>query len=477
MVEALRPDICVIGGGSAGLSVAATAAAFGVSVVLVERGAMGGDCLNTGCIPSKALLAAARHAQALREATHFGVLAPEPAIDFAAVQRHVHGVIAEIAPTDSAERFAALGVTVIKAEARFVDARTVLAGDTPVQARRFILATGSSPRIPAIAGLDRVPYLTHETVFAIPRLPKHLLVLGAGPVGLELAQAFRRLGAAVTVVEAKRPLGRDDPELVAEVVEQLGAEGVRLLTDTAVERVDRHGRSGVRLTAATGPSGASEAIVGSHLLVAAGRTPSLAALDLDKAGIATRRDGIVLDRGLRTSNRRVYAIGDAAGALQFTHVASYHAALVSRALLFRLPVRPRREILPWVTFTDPELAKVGLTEAEALAAGHTIKVLRWPLAENDRARTERRTRGAIKVIAGRGGRILGASIVSSGAGELIGVWGLAIARGLTLRHMAEWLPPYPTMGEIGRRAAIAYFAGMTRKPLVRRIVRLLQRFG
>ncbi|MDN2568382.1 FAD-dependent oxidoreductase [Aquibium sp. A9E412] len=475
MTTLLKPDICVIGAGSGGLSVAAAAAAFGVSVVLIERGRMGGDCLNYGCVPSKAMLAAARHASAIADSGAFGVSAAEPQVDFRKVMRHVHAVIAAIAPNDSVERFTALGVRVIEGEARFADRRTVEVGDIEVRARRFVLATGSSPMVPPIEGLSDVPFLTNETVFEQQRRPGHLVVIGGGPIGLELAQAHRRLGAAVTVVEAARALGRDDPELAAHVLDRLRAEGIAIHEQTAVRRVEKRGRSGVRLHV-EGAGGAAT-IDGTHLLVAAGRTPNIAALDLGKAGIAHDAGGVRVDAKLRTGNRRVYAIGDVAGGLQFTHVANYHAGLVLRALLFRLPARENRAIVPWATYTDPELAHVGLDEAAARRKHGTIRVLRWPFAENDRAQAERRTDGFLKMVTDRRGRILGVSIVGAQAGEAINMWALAVAQKLTVRDVAGYVAPYPTMAEAGKRAAISYFSDAPRRPVVRAAVRFLRLFG
>lgn len=475
MTKLLRPDICVIGAGAGGLTVAAGAAAFGTSVVLVEKGRMGGDCLNHGCVPSKALIAAADIAASLRGAGRFGIASSEPDIDFRAVHRHVHAVIAAIAPNDSAERFGALGVHVIAAEARFADKRTVVAGEIEIRARRFVLATGARPVIPPIPGLGEIGYLTNETVFDLSRRPGHLLVIGGGPVGLELAQAYRRLGSRVTVVEAATPLAGEDPELAAFVQRALRAEGVDIRAGTSVVRVEPRGRGGVR--ALLDRNGAAEIVDASHVLVAAGRRPALDGLGLDAAGIRHDEAGIRVDPGLRTSNRRVYAIGDAAGGPQFTHVAGHHGGQLLRPLLFRLRARTGHGALPRVTFTRPELAAVGLTEGQARAARRRISILRWPYAENDRAQAERSTEGLVKLIAGPGGRILGVGIAGARAGELIGVWQLALSRGLRLKDMAAWAPPYPTLSEIGKRAAISYFAPQAQRPSVRRLVRFLRRFG
>ncbi len=474
-METLTPDICVIGAGSAGLSVAAAAAAFGVSVVLVEKGRMGGDCLNYGCVPSKALIAAGRQAQAMREAAKFGIVPVEPEVDFRKVHRHVHDVIAAIAPNDSIERFTALGVRVIQAEARFADRRTVVAGEFEIRARRFVIATGSRPVIPPIEGIDTIDVLTNETVFDLTRRPGHLVIIGGGPIGVELAQAHRRLGSDVTIIEGTRALGREDPEIAGFVLRALREEGVAIREATTVTRVERRGKTGVRVHVETADG--TKTVDGTHLLVAAGRAPNVEGLDLAKARIAFSDKGIKVNARLRTANRRVYAIGDVAGGPQFTHVAGYHASLVLRPLLFRLSARVDPSIIPRVTYCDPELAHVGLTEAEAMAAHKGVRILRWPLSENDRAQAERRTAGLAKLIVSSRGRILGASIVGANAGEMIGLYGLVIGKGMGVKDLASWLPPYPTMGEIGKRAAIAYFAGVTRKPLVRALIRFLRIFG
>ncbi|WP_159593897.1 dihydrolipoyl dehydrogenase family protein [Chelativorans xinjiangense] len=475
MATLLEPDICVIGGGSGGLTVAAAAASFGVPVVLIEKGKMGGDCLNYGCVPSKSLIAAGKQAHRLSQGPAFGVAEAEPQVDFAKTMRHVERVIAAIAPNDSVERFTALGVNVIQEEARFTDARTVTAGDHTIRARRFVIATGSSPVAPPIAGLDSVPYFTNETIFARKRLPAHLIVIGGGPVGLELAQAHRRLGARVTVVEAMAALGKDDPELAAVVLKRVRAEGAEILENTKVARVEKHGRSGVRVHLEG--EGSARTLDGSHLLVAVGRQPNVEALALEKAGIAYTAKGIRVSAKLRTTNRRVYAVGDVAGGLQFTHAANYHAGLVVRATLFRLPAKENRALIPWVTYTDPEIAHIGLTEAEARRRGSRVRVLRWPYAENDRAQTERSTEGFIKLVAGRRGRILGVSIVGEGAGEMMNFWSLALAKRMSVRDIAGYVAPYPTMGEIGKRAAISYYAEAARKPVVRGLIRFLRLFG
>ncbi|MDF1608274.1 FAD-dependent oxidoreductase [Hoeflea sp. YIM 152468] len=476
MSNRLTPDICVIGGGSGGLSVAAAAAAFGVDVVLVEKGKMGGDCLNYGCVPSKAMIAAGKHAHALAKAPDFGVTAGEVKVNFRKVHDHIHAVIGAIAPNDSVERFRAMGVHVIEAEARFIDKNTLMAGGTEIRARRYVVATGSSALVPPIPGLDTVDYLTNETLFDRTRAPKHLIVIGGGPIGMEMAQAHRRLGAEVTVVEGLRALGKDDPELAAIVLENIRSEGVTVHEGAKVTSVEKRGRTGVRVHYEAG-TGAGF-VDGSDVLVAVGHRANVEGLGLEQAGVEHDRGGIKVGANLRTSNKRVYAIGDVAGGLQFTHVAGYHAGLVVQQILFRIPARENRDIIPWATFTDPELAQVGLTEEEARKRhGDRISILRWPYAENDRAQAERKTTGLIKIVTDRKARLLGVSIAGAGAGEMINMWALALSNGLSLKHVRGYVPPYPTMAEIGKRAAVSYYTPMTRKPYVRWIVRFLRRFG
>jgi len=475
MAERFTPDLCVIGAGSGGLSVAAAAAALGVPVVLIEKGKMGGDCLNTGCVPSKALIAAGKRAEVFRSSTAFGIKAVRPNIEFFRVNDHVHEVIAAIAPNDSRERFTGLGVKVIAGEARFKDAATVVVGDEfEIAARRFVVATGSTPAVPPIPGLDQTPYLTSDTVFEARERPKHLIVIGGGTIGLELAQAFRRLGSDITVLEAAQPLAKEDPEAAAIVLDQLVREGVVIRSPAKVARV-RRVRNKIEVVLA-GEAG-EEIVEGSDLLIATGRRPTVEGLGLDAAGIEHDRSGIKVDSRMRTTNKKVYAIGDVTGSLQFTHVANYHAGLVIRHALFRLPVKADDNAIPRVTFTDPELAHVGLSEEGARERAKTIRVLRWPYHENDRAQTERETSGHIKVITDKKGKVLGATIVGAAAGEQITTWTLAIAQGLNIRAFAGIVVPYPTLSEIGKRAAMSFYAPRLGSPWLRRILGWLQRLG
>ena len=472
--QPIRVDLCVIGAGSGGLSVAAAAAQLGVSVVLVERHKMGGDCLNYGCVPSKALIATARRAHAMRSAGPFGIAPVDPKIDHSAVRDHIHGVIEAIAPNDSVERFTGLGVKVIHAAGHFVTRDTLQAGEHRIKARHFVIATGSSPAIPAIPGLDRAPFFTNETIFDNREKIGHLIIIGGGPIGLELAQAHLRLGSRVTVIEAQQCLSKDDPELSGIALSRLRAEGLDIRQHTKVLQVDGSGRS---IEAHLSSGNVEETVQGTHLLVAAGRVPTTAGLNLEAAAIKYDKRGIKVNKKLKTSNRRVYAIGDVIGGAQFTHIANYHAGIVIRRALFRLAARTDETIFPWITFTDPELAHVGLTEEQVRKLHGRVKVYRWPYHENDRAQAERATTGLVKVVTDAKDRIRGASIVGEQAGELIQMWSLAISQGLTIRAMTQWISPYPTLSEINKRAAFGYYATAAAKPLVRKVIGWLTRFG
>jgi pyruvate/2-oxoglutarate dehydrogenase complex dihydrolipoamide dehydrogenase (E3) component len=474
MAELLTPDICVIGAGAGGLSVAVGAAAFKVPVVLVESARMGGDCLNVGCVPSKALLAAGKRAQAVRQAAPFGLAPVGPAVNFTKVHQHLEQVIAALAPNDSVARLADLGVRVIAGTARFLDPDTIAVGaEVTIRARRMVIATGSAPALPPIAGLDEVAYLTNETIFGLTECPGHLLVVGAGPTGLELAQAYRRLGADVTVFEAAAPLAQHDPESTAIVLDQLRREGIAIHPGVRVESVAERASIRVRITGPAGP----QVIDGSHLLVAAGRRPRIERLDLKAAGIAFGPRGIMVDKRLLTSNRRVYAIGDVTGGPHYTHVSNYHAGLVIRHAVFRLPIDRHAAAIPAVIYTDPEIAQVGPTADKARAQHRSVRVLRWSYEGNDRAQAERDTRGHIKVVTARNGRILGATIVGTHAGELITTWTLAVSQNLNIRALAGLVIPFPTYSEVGKRAAMTYFIRSLTKPWVQRIIAGLRRLG
>ena len=470
--KTIKADIAVIGAGSGGLSVAAGAAQLGLKVVLFEKGEMGGDCLNYGCVPSKALIAAASAAHEARHAKTLGVHAGDVTVDFTQVMAHVHAAIATIAPHDSQERFERLGVTVIREPARFLDGRTLGSASFSVRARKIIIATGSSAAVPPIPGLDTVPYLTNESVFELTEAPSRLIVLGGGPIGVELGQAFRRLGSEVVIVEADKILGREDPAAANVVLEQLRADGVELMA----------GRKAIRVEA--GPTLVVEdergetRISGSHLLVAVGRKPALDELDLAVAGIERDRNGVITDKSLRSSNRRVYAVGDAAGRGQFTHLAGAHAGLVVRRAIFGLPVNADSLATPRVTYADPELAAVGLSEAQAREAhGDDVRVEVFDFAGNDRAIAEGDTRGMGKLVTTAKGKVLGVPLVGRHAGDHIALWALALSAGLKLSQITGMIAPYPTRGEISKRLAGQWYTPALFSARTRKVVSILKRLA
>ncbi|MEM9169470.1 MAG: FAD-dependent oxidoreductase [Pseudomonadota bacterium] len=462
-------DVCVIGAGSAGLSFAAGAAMLDRKVVLIEKGEMGGDCLNYGCVPSKALLAAGKAAHVARTAEKFGVSAGPVDVDFAAVMEHVAGVIASIAPHDSQERFEGLGVTVIRAPARFVSRTVVEAGGRKIRAKRFIVATGSAPFVPPIEGLADAPYFTNETLFANRERPDHLVIIGGGPIGVEMAQAHRRLGSAVTIVTMGTILPADDPEAVAVVRAALIAEGVAIRENARARRVDHApANGGAERLSVTLDDGAR--IDGSHLLVAVGRRASVDGLGLEEAGVAFDEKGVKTDDRLRTTAKGIYAIGDAAGGPQFTHLAGDHAATLVRSILFKTPAKRNDAAVPHVTYCDPEIAAVGLSEARAREQFADVKPARFDYAENDRARAERRTEGFVKIITRKNGAILGAVVVGAGAGELLAPWVDAVATGRKVKDYTAYMAPYPTLSELNKRVAGAWYTDKVFSPAAKRLV-------
>ncbi|WP_282153897.1 dihydrolipoyl dehydrogenase family protein [Ruegeria atlantica] len=470
-MQELKTDILVIGAGSGGLSVAAGASQMGADVILLEGHKMGGDCLNFGCVPSKALIASGKAAYGQAHSTALGVADVVPQVDYAAAKDHVHDVIAQIEPMDSQERFEGFGVNVIREFGSFVSPTQVQAGDNMITARRIVIATGSSPLVPPIPGLDQVPFYTNETIFDLRDKPEHLLIIGGGPIGMEMAQAHVRLGSKATVVEGLKALGKDDPEAAAVVLDSLRAEGVVIHEQAMVAQI-RDNKGAIEIVTEAG-----EIYSGSHLLLAAGRKANTDRLNLKAAGIEPTRNGIKVDDALRTTNRRVYAIGDVAGGLQFTHVAGYHAGIIIRSALFGLPSKAKAAHIPWATYTDPELAQVGLTEAQAREQhGDKVEIARFDYHHNDRAISERKTKGFIKVMVVKG-RPVGATIVGHQAGELINLWSLALANNLKMGQIAAMVSPYPTIGELNKRVAGAYFSPrLFENQMVKQVVRFVQRW-
>lgn len=473
----ITPDLCIIGAGSGGLSVAAGAAQLGLETVLLEKAEMGGDCLNTGCVPSKALLAAGKRAQMHRKNDIKGIAAHEPEIDFSAVKDHVFDTIATIEPNDSPERFRSLGVNVIMEAGEFTAPDTVVAGDYIIKAKKFIISTGSRAFVPPIKGLEYEKVFTNETIFDLREKPDHLLIIGGGPIGIEMAQAHQRLGCAVSVFDMGTVLPRDDQKNVAIVRDALVKEGITLNENVSIQEV-KHGENNVTLVIER--NGQVEEISGSHLLVAAGRKPNTDNIGLEKANVKFDRRGITVKDNLKTSNPKIFAIGDVSGGPQFTHVAGYHAGVIIRQVCFGMFwAKVDYTALPWVTYTDPELAQVGLTEdvAKEKYGEGNIKVAEWHFDENDRAIAEKTTNGQIRVVTNNKGLILGASIVGPQAGELIGMWALAISSKQKIGAITGMIAPYPTLGEASKRAAGAWYTPSLFSDKTRRIVKFLKHFG
>lgn len=466
-------DIAVIGAGPGGLVTAAVGAQLGLKVALIEGNKMGGDCLNTGCVPSKSLIAAAKSAHAFQECVKFGIMADRPQIDFPKVMAHVSGVIQKLAIHDSVERFEQLGAKVIRAEAKFIAPDSITAGDIQLRARRFVIATGSSPSLPPISGLEQVPFLTNETIFQLREQPEHLIVIGGGPIGCELAQAFLFLGSKVTILEALTIMPRDEQALVGILREQLLAQGLNLYEHAKVLSVSGLNNS---LKVIIEINGQKKTITGTHLLVAAGRQANVQHLDLEKANVKYTHKGIEVDSRLRTTNKKIYAIGDVIGGYQFTHISNYHAGIVIRNVIFKLPAHVDYRSIPWVTYTTPELAHAGITTEQAVKQKIAISTVEMSLEENDRAQTERATNGRIKVLLSKKGKILGVSILAQNAGELILPWIMLINKGETLRVLTNTIVPYPTLSEISKQVAAQFYAPALFSKSLQRLVKLLKYF-
>jgi pyruvate/2-oxoglutarate dehydrogenase complex dihydrolipoamide dehydrogenase (E3) component len=448
-------DLAVIGGGAGGLVVAAGGAKLGAKVALIEKDRLGGDCLWHGCVPSKTLIKSARVAHTMRHADRWALSPADPKPDLARVMERVAGVVAGIAAHDSPERFRAMGIDVIHGSGKFVSPGAFTVDGRTITAKNFVLATGSRPAIPPIAGLAYVPYLTNETVFALREPVAHLIIVGAGPIGSEMAQAFRRLGSAVTVVDmAGKILPREDADVAAVVQRRLEAEGVRYRLGISVGGVtpgEAHaGR--IRMTVRTA-NGAVEQIAASHLMIAAGRVPNIDGLGLDAAGVRVENGRIAVDDVLGTTNPRVHVVGDVAGAHPFTHVAEHHAGVILRQTLFRMRWTRPSAVVPWCTYTDPELARVGLSETDARAHGIVHRVYRFPFEDVDRARADGETEGFAKLVTDPRGRLLGAAIVGADAGELIAECVLAIEKRMKAADLSAAIHTYPTRSQIARRAA------------------------
>jgi len=466
----IKTDICVIGGGSGGLSVAAGAIQMGASVVLCEGGKMGGDCLNYGCVPSKAMIEASRAMHHIAKAKSFGIDVLEATVDYKKVQQHVRNVIAKIEPHDSVERFESLGVTVIEHHAKLVDKHTVQAGDQIIKAKYIVLATGSRANIPPIIGLENTKYYTNENIFELDKQPEHLLVIGGGPIGVELAQAHALLGSKVTIIEVDgNILAPVDSDARAVVLKEFESLGIDVATNAKIEQVQElDGIIEIDL--------GDKTVSGSHLLVAAGRKPNIDNLGLDIAGVNNTQKGVVTDNRLRTNHKNIFAIGDIAGPFQFTHAAGYQAGIVIQNILFKLPAKVNYKAFPWTIYTTPEVSAVGMsiTDAEKIGA----KVLEITYNDNDRAQAGLATNGLVKVAVDKKGYILGATIVGENAGDLITQWTIAINNKLKIKAMASHIVAYPSLSELNKRVAGSYFTPTLYSKKVKKVVRLLMKiFG
>ena len=429
-------DLVIIGAGSGGLTAAGFAAQLGARVALVEKRRIGGDCTWTGCVPSKALLKAAKVAHQVRSAARYGIDASQPVTDMGRVREYVRGAIQQVYQFENPEHLQREGIDVIMGGARFLDSNSIRVGERKIHAKTFLVTTGARPAIPPIAGLDGVPFLTYENIFDIDRLPEAMLVVGGGPIGMEMAQAYQRLGSQVTVF-AEQLLPKEEPE-VREVMQRvLEREGIRFVSGRAASAR----KDGDSIVVGTG----KEEARGSLLLIASGRKPSVAEMDLGKAGVTHNDRGIPVDDHLRTNVKNIYAAGDVVGGYQFTHFAGWQAFQAVRNALLPGSSSGFTDLVPWVTFTDPEVAHVGLTEAQAREKfANATKICRWEMSRTDRAICENDTDGFIKLMAKKDGTILGATIVAARAGEAITEFIIAMKQNIKVVDLAGAIHAYPT---------------------------------
>lgn len=466
-------EVAVIGAGSAGLSLASVCAQSGLKTVLFEGHKMGGDCLNYGCVPSKSLLAVAKSCWQAHKAEQWGCTFSQESLDMATVMNTVQQNIDRIAVHDSAERFQKLGVTVIQEHATFIDEHTLQAGEKAYQAKYIVIATGSSPLVPPVHGLEDIPFLTSETIFSLKEKPKHLLVIGGGPIGCEMAQAFAMLGIPVSLFEGEQLLRFEDRDAVATLQKSLQQAGITCYLQSKVEKLVQKKKE-IELNYSL--NGQQCCLTGSHLLVAVGRRPNIASLNLDKVSIMTDHGGVKVDNRLRTSHKHIFAIGDVIGQQQFTHAANAHAGLVFKQIAFKLPAKWDDTYLPRVTYTAPELAQIGLTEQQCQAKELAYSVLQSEFADNDRAVAECAEQGMLKILIDKKGRVLGVTILGTCAGELLLPWIQLMREKRSLRSMTDVIFPYPTYGEISKRVASQYYAPKLFSSFSKRVIRLLSRF-
>ncbi len=462
-------DIGVIGGGAAGLTVTSGAAQLGAKTILLEKEPMlGGDCLHYGCVPSKTLIKSAHVYQTMKKSGHYGLPAiTPPPVDFCQVAARIKRVIDEIQKHDSVERFTKLGAEVVFGAPRFRDEHQVEIDGRLISAKHWVVATGSSPSIPAFAGLQSTPHFTNNEIFYLDRLPKSLIVLGAGPIAVEMAQAFARLGSQVTVIQrSDQILSREDKDMADLVMAGMAAEGVVFHLEVGVEEVSDLGDQ--RQVKIKTKSGEILKIKGDTILVALGRSPNIQGLNLEAIDVEFSRRGIVVDNRLRTSQSHIYAPGDINGAYQFTHAAGYEGGIVISNALFHLPRKANYTWFPWATYCDPELASIGMNEKAAQQAGLEYTVWTEEFAGNDRALAEGRLQGQIKMLLDKREKPLGVQICGPHAGELISEWVAVLNSKMKLSGLAGAIHPYPTLAEINKRVAGSYLSPKIFSPTVKK---------
>ena len=475
MTNKLNYEICIIGAGSGGLSTASIAAQLGIKVALIEANKMGGDCLNYGCIPSKTLLAIAKHYYQAQNSKQYGFVAHVEPIVIKNVMQKVKEVINAIAPHDSIERFTGLGVDVFHGTASFIDANTVSVNNTIIQAKRFVIATGSSPVVPSIPGLDTVNFLTNETIFDLRDTPTSLAIIGGGPIGCEMASAFAMLGIKVTLLSHNKILPKDEADLVDILRVSMQQQGCSIIENTEIFSIEKLLDQQIKIN--FGTSDQQNFVVASHLLIATGRTPNVTSLNLAKAGIDYTKKGITVDNRLRTANKKIFAIGDVAGSFLFTHIASYHAGIVIKNIVFKIPSRINYSAVPWVTYTNPELSHVGMSYKDAIGKyKNNVKITQFDYSESDRAQTERSVSGKIKLITLAKGQVLGVSIIGVNAGELIFPWIDLVKNKTSIRDMTKNIIPYPTLSELNKFVANEFYKPVLFSAITKRIVKFLKLF-
>jgi len=446
---AVEYDVVIIGGGSGGLVVASAAAQLKAKVALVEKDRLGGDCLWFGCVPSKSLLHASRVAHQVKTSSRFGIYSTPPDIQFSEAIGHVQQAISNIQPNDSPERFQSLGVEVIFGQGEFKDQRTFTVNGRDLTARAFVISTGSRPKVPPIEGIEEAGFLTNEQVFSLKERPESLAVIGAGPIGCELGQAFHRLGSQVTMISSRdHILPKEDPEAALVVEQQLEADGINLIRGKRAQKVEViDGKKHLWV--------GDEKVVVNEILVSSGRVPNVNSLNLEAAGVQYNEKGLLVNQKLQTSNKRIYGCGDVIGGYQFTHVAGYEAGVVIQNALFFPSAKADYRVIPWATFTEPELARVGLSEKQAKERyGNEFEVLKQEFADVDRAQAEGATEGFAKIITTPKGQILGAHIVGPSAGEIIHEVILAMKNQLPVSALTGMIHIYPTLSEVNSKAAL-----------------------